>query len=50
MNIYKKSKHASTNDGLPKEIKFMFGINVNSSSAERKDSTNLDTVSDIISL
>ena len=50
MNIYKKSKHASTNNGLPKEINVIFGINVNNSSAERKDSTSLDTVSDFISL
>ena len=43
-NMYNKSKQTSTNNVLPMEIYIMFGINSNSSSADRREGTNLDAL------
>ena len=44
--MYNKSKQTSTNNVLPMEIYIIFGINSNSSSADRREGTNLDAFSD----
>ena len=46
MNICNKLKQTSTNNVLPMEINIVFGINTNSSSAGRRESTDLDILSD----
>ena len=42
--MYNKSKQTSTNNVLPMEIYIMFGINSNSSSADRREGNNLDAL------
>ena len=46
MNIHNNSKQTTTNNALPIEMNLVFGINTNSCSADRKEGTDLDTLSD----
>ena len=46
--MYNKSKPRSTNNVLPMEINIIFRINTNSFLADRREGTDLDTLSDFI--
>ena len=46
MNIYNKSKQTSTNDALRMDVNIILWTNTNSSSSDRKEGTDLDTLSD----
>ena len=45
MNIYNKLKHTSTGNVLPMEIDIMFEINANSFLTDKREGTDLDTLS-----
>ena len=45
MNIYKKSKQASTKNVLPMEMNVIFRINTNRFLADRREGTDFDTLS-----
>ena len=46
MDIHNNSKQTTTNNALPMEMNHVFIINTNSSSADRKEGTDLNTLSD----
>ena len=47
INIYNNFIQTSTNNVLPVEIYIMFQIKTNSCSADRREGTELDTLSDV---